>query len=87
KLFDKLFSKLSNFKYWFLSYNNSSLPTKDELLYLLNKYSNNIQVIERKHNYKITGKEKKQANKEYLFIIKNETHQENITQNYATTEL
>jgi adenine-specific DNA-methyltransferase len=71
-LFDKLFSKLSNFKYWFLSYNNSSLPTKNELLYLLSKYSKNIQVIERKHNYKITGKIKKERNKEYLFIIKND---------------
>jgi adenine-specific DNA-methyltransferase len=72
--FDRLFSKLSNFKYWYLSYNNSSFPTKDELLYLLNKYSNNVEVIERKHNYKITGKEKKEANKEYLFIVKNERY-------------
>ncbi|HOS83930.1 MAG TPA: DNA adenine methylase [Bacteroidales bacterium] len=86
-LFDKLFSKLSNFKYWILSYNNSSFPTKNELLYLLNKYSNNVQVIERKHNYKITGKEKKEVNKEYLFIVKNELYQENIKKNYATAEL
>ncbi|PKP15127.1 MAG: modification methylase HphIB, partial [Bacteroidetes bacterium HGW-Bacteroidetes-23] len=86
-LFDKLFSKLSNFKYWILSYNNSSFPTKNELLYLLNKYSNNVQVIERKHNYKITGKEKKEANKEYLFIVKNELYQENTKENYATAEL
>jgi adenine-specific DNA-methyltransferase len=71
ELFDNLFSKLSNFKYWYLSYNNSSYPSKDELLHLLNKYSDNVQVIERKHVYKITGKEKKEKNKEFLFIIEN----------------
>ncbi|MEZ5045707.1 MAG: DNA adenine methylase [Chitinophagaceae bacterium] len=86
-LFDKLFSKLQNFKYWFLSYNNSSYPKKDELLYLLNKYSDNVQVIERKHNYQITGKNKKEENKEFLFIVKNELYQENIEKNYATAEL
>lgn len=74
-LFDKLFSSLSNFKYWYLSYNNSSYPSKDELLFLLNKYSDHVQVIERKHVYKITGKEKKEKNKEYLFIVKNKTPQ------------
>ncbi len=75
-LFDKLFSKLSNFKYWYLSYNNSSYPTKDELLILLNKYSKNVEVFEKSHNYKITGKENKEANKEYLFSVKNEGYQE-----------
>lgn len=87
ELFDNLFSKLSNFKYWYLSYNNSSFPSKDELLYLLNKYSDNVQVIERKHVYKITGKEKKETNKEYLFIVKNELSQKNIKKDYATAEL
>jgi len=70
-LFDNLFSKLYNFKYWFLSYNNSSYPSKDELLNLLYKYSDSVQVIERKHNYQITGKNKKEVNKEILFIITN----------------
>ncbi|NQU87602.1 MAG: DNA adenine methylase [Mariniphaga sp.] len=71
-LFDRLFSNLSNYKYWFLSYNNNAYPTKDELLYIIGKYSKNIDVIEKHHNYKVTGKEKKQKNKEYLFIIKND---------------
>jgi len=71
ELFDKLFSRLQNFKYWFLSYNNASYPTKEQLIGLLNKYSNEIQVIEKPHTYKITGKEKKNANMEYLFIVKN----------------
>lgn len=71
-LFEKLFSKLKNFKYWFLSYNNSSYPSKEELLYLLKKHSKNVQVIEKKHNYQITGKNKKENNKEFLFIVKND---------------
>lgn len=71
ELFDKLFSRLSNFKYWFLSYNNSSYPSKEHLLELLSQYSSNVEVIEREHVYKVTGKEKKQKNKEYLFIAKN----------------
>ena len=70
ELFDKLFSKLGKYKYWILSYNNSSYPTKEQLLALLNKYSKNIKVIEKKHNYQVTGKTKKTKNKEYLFIVK-----------------
>lgn len=72
ELFDRLFSNLTNYKYWFLSYNNSSYPSKDELLHIIGKYSKNIEVIEKPHIYKVTGKEKKQKNKEYLFIIKND---------------
>lgn len=73
-LFDKLFSNLSNYKYWFLSYNNNSCPTKNKLLDIINKYSKNIKVIEKYHSYKVTGKEKKEKNKEYLFIIKNDNY-------------
>lgn len=70
-LFDKLFSNLWNFKYWFLSYNNNSYPSKDDLLKIIGKYSKNIQVIEKNHVYKVTGKENKKLNTEYLFVIKN----------------
>ena len=73
-LFDKLFSKLGNFKYWYLSYNNSSYPTKEILVELLGKYSDNIKIIERPHIYKITGRENKKSNIEYLFIIENKTN-------------
>ncbi|MEX0932892.1 MAG: DNA adenine methylase [Candidatus Pacearchaeota archaeon] len=71
ELFDNLFSRLGKFKYWILSYNNSSYPTKEQLLSLLKKYSDDVKVIERKHNYQVTGKLKKTKNKEYLFIVKN----------------
>jgi len=70
-LFDTLFSRLGNYKYWMLSYNNSSYPTKEQLVELLQKYSSEIEVIEKPHIYKITGKEKKKNNTEYLFLVKN----------------
>lgn len=71
KNFDALFSKLKKFKYWYLSYNNQSYPSSNQLLKLLKKYSNNIKLIKKRHVYKITGKSKKQTNMEYLFIVKN----------------
>ena len=70
-LFDRLFSSLSNFKYWILSYNNGAYPSKEELIEIISRYSDDIEVIEKPHNYQITGKEKKSKNMEYLFIIKN----------------
>lgn len=69
--FNKLFSSLKKFKYWYLSYNNQSYPKSNQLLKILKKYSSNIKLIKKKHVYKITGKNKKQTNTEYLFIIKN----------------
>jgi adenine-specific DNA-methyltransferase len=69
--FDRLFSKLKKFKYWYLSYNNQSYPTSRQIYKLLRKYSDNVKLIKKRHVYKITGKSKKQANTEYLFIVKN----------------
>lgn len=69
-LFDKLFSKLKKYKYWLLSYNNSSYPDKDLLMKLIKKYATSVKVIEKEHAYKVTGKEHKLQNKEYLFIVK-----------------
>lgn len=71
KNFDNLFSKLKKFKYWYLSYNNQSYPQKEEMIKLLKKYSKNVSIVEKKHNYKITGKNMKNKNLEYLFIVKN----------------
>ncbi|MCK9472872.1 DNA adenine methylase [Sulfurimonas sp.] len=76
ELFDKLFSNLSNFKYWLLSYNNNSYPSKDELISIISRYSNDIQVIEKPHDYRVTGKDKKSKNTEYLFIIRNNKFEE-----------
>ena len=54
-----------------MSYNNQSYPNSNQLLKKLKKYSNNVKLIKKKHVYKITGKNKKKTNTEYLFIIKN----------------
>ena len=62
---------IKDFKYWYLSYNNTSYPTKSGMLEIIKQYSNNVEIKERKHNYQITGKKKKQVNNEYLFIVKN----------------
>lgn len=69
--FNKLFSKLKNYKYWMLSYNSRSKPSKEELLQLLYKYSNNVIVNEMPYAYRVTGKEKKKKDIEYLFIVQN----------------
>jgi|GEM_PF-282332 len=68
ELFDVLFSKLSKYKYWLLSYNNSSYPDKESLLKLLERHAKHVRVIEKPHVYKMTGKLNKQKNIEYLFI-------------------
>lgn len=70
-LFDTIFSKAVKYKYIILSYNNGSYPTKEELMKIIKRYFNNIEVIEKEHVYKLTGKENKTKNKEYLFIITN----------------
>lgn len=70
-LFDKLFSSLGNYRYWLLSYNSSSFPSKEQLTDIIKKYSNKVTVLEHPYAYKVTGKENKNNNKEYLFIIEN----------------
>lgn len=74
--FDKLFSNLQNFKYWLLSYNSRSKPEKDEILELLSKYTNQVEVHEMPYAYRVTGKEKKQKDIEYLFVAKNQNYEE-----------
>jgi len=71
ELFDKLFSQLKKYRYWVLSYNNSSYPDKEELLSLIKKFAKDVRVVERNHNYQLTGKGTKSKNKEYLFIVNN----------------
>lgn len=70
-LFEKLFSKLGNYKYWLISYNNKSYPNKALIVSMLNKHAKKVTVLEKEHNYQITGKNNKKNNKEYLFIAEN----------------
>ena len=72
--FDKLFSSLSKFKYWMLSYNSRSKPTKDELLSIISKYASSVEVYEMPYAYKVTGKEKKNKDVEYLFIARSKSY-------------
>jgi len=74
--FERLFSSLGKYKYWMLSYNSRSKPSKEELLELLSKYSNSIEVHEMPYAYRVTGKEKKQKDIEYLFLIRNTNYEE-----------
>jgi adenine-specific DNA-methyltransferase len=69
-LFDKLFSGLKDYKYWVLSYNNSSYPSKEEIIGLIKKYSRDVKLVKRNHTYRVTGKRNKRNNIEYLFIAK-----------------
>ncbi len=71
ELFDKLFSKLKKFDTWVLSYNNNAYPDKKQILSLIKKHSKTVDVIEKKHNYQVSGSVLKNKNHEYLFIVKN----------------
>ncbi len=71
ELFDRLFSEMRKFDCWILSYNNNAYPHKNQILELINKYSKNVQVLEKKHNYQISGSALKNKNREYLFVVKN----------------
>ena len=65
--FDHLFSRANNFKHLLLSFNSKSYPKKEIMLALLKRYFKRVELLERKHNYQITGKENKKTNNEYLF--------------------
>jgi adenine-specific DNA-methyltransferase len=71
ELFDKLFSELKKFDTWILSYNNNAYPDKEHILTMIKKHSKKVEVIEKKHNYQVSGKNLKNNNHEYLFIVKN----------------
>lgn len=73
-LFENLFSKLGKYHYWMLSYNSRSKPSKEEILEILHKFASGVQVFEMPYAYRVTGKEKKQKDVEYLFLVKNENY-------------
>lgn len=70
--FYELFSRLSKYRYWMLSYNSRSIPKKDEMLELLRHFADDITIYEMPYAYRVTGKEKKNNDVEYLFLI--DTH-------------
>ena len=70
-LFDKLLSKLKSFKHVVLSYNNNSYPDMKTMKNLISRYSDDVTLLTKKHNYQITGSGMKSKNTECLFIIRN----------------
>ena len=73
-LFESLFSSLSKYKYWMLSYNSRSKPSKEELYSIISKYASSVEVYEMPYAYKVTGREKKNKDVEYLFIAKSKLY-------------
>ena len=71
-LFYELFSRLSKYRYWMLSYNSRSTPSKDEMIELLSHFADDITIYEMPYAYRVTGKEKKNNDVEYLFLV--DTH-------------
>lgn len=71
ELFERLIGCLKPFKYWLLSYNNVSQPSRDELAEMLARDGRTVKILETPHVYKVTGKEKKQSHTEILFLVEN----------------
>lgn len=66
---DKLIKKLvGKTDYIVLSQNTRVQPGPDEIENMLMKYGK-VTIKEKKHNYRVTGKENKNASKELLFIL------------------
>lgn len=53
-----------------LSYNNNAYPSKEEIINIISKYSTEIKIFEKQHNYQVTSATKKKNNIEYLFVVK-----------------
>lgn len=68
---ERLFSGLGKYKYWMLSYNSRSIPSKEEILGILGNYAKNVTVYEMPYTYRVTGKKNKKNDCEYLFIATN----------------
>lgn len=72
--FDKLFAKFKN-SIIIVSYSSNSIPTKEEMIELLNKYKSNVELIEINYMYSFGNQGHKIGNKanrvkEYIFIGK-----------------
>ena len=71
ELLNNLFEKSRKYQYLLLSYNNMSFPSKDVIYTLLKNHYKTINIVEKKHDYKVTGILNKKKNTEYLFIANN----------------
>lgn len=67
--FDKLFYKFRD-SILIVSYSSNSLPTMDEMIGLLKKYKQNVEVVDVDYTYTFANKENVNKNKvkEYIFV-------------------
>ena len=67
--FDKLFYKFRD-SILIVSYSSNSLPTMDEMIGLLKKYKQNVEVVDIDYTYTFANKENVNKNKvkEYIFV-------------------
>ena len=56
-------------KFIILSQNTKSKPGRDEISAMLSKYGN-LSIIEKNHNYQVTGKDNKSSSQELAYILK-----------------
>ena len=67
--FDKLFSRLRD-SILLVSYSSNSLPTKEEIISMMSKYKQHVEVIDIDHRYSFANQKSGARNevKEYLFV-------------------
>ena len=71
KAFEKLFSRFRN-SILIVSYSSNSLPTKDEIVEMMKKFKQNVDVVPIDYRYNFGnrsgGRVKRQNVQEYLFV-------------------
>lgn len=68
KFLEKMFRDSQHIPYWIMSYNSRSYPSKEQILEIL-KPMGNVEVVSKEHDYKLTNKQNKKADEEYLFLV------------------
>ena len=65
KIIEKAVNKTN---YIVLSINSNSVPGVDEITQLFSEYGD-VNVLQRKHNYQVSGKNNKNSNNEILIVL------------------
>lgn len=68
KFLSKMFEHSKHIPFWIMSYNSRSYPSKEEILEILKRHGS-VETVSMEHNYKLTNKENKRLDKEYLFLV------------------
>ena len=67
-VFEKLFNKAKNIKYWLISYNSKSNPDKEKMTEIIKKFKDNVIFNEYKLNQNNGGMGLKKGSIEYLIL-------------------